>query len=51
MAKKIEYHEGPEALENFKKLAGKIIQTPVEKQEKQPQKAASQKHEPKSDKD
>jgi hypothetical protein len=49
--KKREYREGPEALENFKKLAGKIIQTPVEKQEKQPKKTASQKNEPKSDRD
>jgi hypothetical protein len=37
--KKAEYHEGPEALENFKKLAEKIIQTPVEKQEKEPRKS------------
>jgi hypothetical protein len=49
--KKREFTEGPEALENFKKLAGKIIQTPVQKQEKPPKKTASQTSAQKLDKD
>jgi hypothetical protein len=46
-----EYREGPEALENFKKLAGAILQAPVKKKKKQAKKPASRKNEPKSDKD
>ena len=49
--KKLEYTEGPEALENFKVLATAILQTP-RKEKKQPKKAAaSQETEQKSDKD
>lgn len=48
--KQPEYTEGPEALENFKKLAGAILQSP-KKKKKRPKKAASQENEPKSDKD
>jgi hypothetical protein len=46
-----EYREGPEALENFKKLAGAILQAPTKKKKKQAKKPASRKNEPKSDKD
>lgn len=46
-----EYIEGPEALENFKTLAGAILQPPPQKKKKQTKKSASQKNEPKSDKD
>jgi hypothetical protein len=46
-----EYREGPEALENFKKLAGAILQAPAKKKKKQTKKSASRKNEPKSDKD
>lgn len=48
--KQRECTEGPEALENFKALAGAILQTPVDKK-KQPRKAASKDTEQKSDKD
>jgi hypothetical protein len=48
--KKTEYTEGPEALENFKKLASAILQAPVTKKKKQTKKPASQ-EKPKSDKD
>jgi hypothetical protein len=46
-----EYREGPEALENFKSLATAILQASPKKKKKQPKKTASQKNEPKSDKD
>ena len=49
--KQREYTEGPEALENFKKFAGAILQSQPEKKKKQAKKPASQKNEPKSDKD
>jgi hypothetical protein len=45
-----EYREGPEALEQFKKLAGAILQAPNPKK-KQPKKAASAKKLKKSDRD
>jgi hypothetical protein len=48
--KQTEYHEGPEALEKFKELAGAILQAPAQKQKKQPKKTASQKKPKKSDK-
>jgi hypothetical protein len=48
--KQPEYKEGPEALEDFKKLAGAILQAPAKKK-KQPKKTASRKNERKSDKD
>jgi hypothetical protein len=48
--KQPEYIEGPEATENFKRLAARILQTPANKK-KQPNEAASQESEPKSDKD
>ncbi len=52
--KEPEYIEGPEALENFKALAGAILQAnpkKKKKKKKRPKKAASQENEPKSDKD
>ncbi|HEY6768918.1 MAG TPA: hypothetical protein VI386_29540 [Candidatus Sulfotelmatobacter sp.] len=49
--KQPEYTEGPEALENFKRLATAILQAPAQKQKKQPKKAASLKKPKKSDKD
>ena len=49
--KQPEYIEGPEALENFKKFAGAILQVPVKKKKKQAKKPASQENERKSDKD
>jgi hypothetical protein len=49
--KQPEYTEGPEALENFKKMATVILQAPVEKQKKQPKKAASLVKPKKSDRD
>ncbi len=48
--KQPEYTEGPEALENFKKFAGAILQSSVKKK-KRPKKAASQKKTRKSDSD
>jgi hypothetical protein len=48
---KPEYKEGPEALANFETLATAILQAKPEKKKKQPKKTASQKNEPKSDKD
>lgn len=50
MTRRYEYHEGPKALENFKELAGAILQAPAKKQKKQPKKTASQKRPKKSDK-
>jgi hypothetical protein len=47
---KYEYEEGPKALENFRELAGAILQAPAKKQKKQPKKTASQKKLKKSDK-
>ena len=49
--KQREYTEGPEARENFERLATKILQTEHEKKKKQPKEAASQENEQKSDKD
>ena len=49
--KEPEYREGPEALEEFKKLAGAILQAPAKKQKKQTKKSASGKKPQKSDKD
>jgi len=49
--KQPEYTEGPEALKNFKALAGAILQANPKKKKKQAKKSASQKTEPKSDKD
>ena len=49
--KQREYAEGTQALENFKQLATAILQASVEKQKKQPKKAASQRKPKKSDKD
>jgi hypothetical protein len=49
--KQREYTEGTQALENFKTLATAILQAPVEKQKKQPKKAASQRKPKKSDRD
>jgi hypothetical protein len=48
---KAEYNEGPEALENFKRLATAILQAPVKKKKKQAKKSASEKNPKKSDKD
>jgi len=49
--KQPEYTEGPEALENFKRFAGAILQAPVKKKKKQTKKSASQEKPQKSDKD
>jgi hypothetical protein len=49
--KEPEYREGPEALENFKKLATAILQAPAKKKKKQAKKPASRKSAKKSDKD
>jgi hypothetical protein len=49
--KQPEYREGPEATENFKRLATAILQAPAKKQKKQTKKSASGKKPPKSDKD
>jgi hypothetical protein len=49
--KQKEYTEGPEALANFERFATAILQAPVEKQKKQPKKAASLKKPKKSDRD
>lgn len=50
MVKQIEYTEGPDALENFKKFAGVILQAPTKKK-KQATKPTSQRKPKKSDKD
>jgi hypothetical protein len=47
---KVEYNEGPKALENFKVLATVILQSPATKK-KQPKKTASARKPKKSDKD
>lgn len=44
-----EYNEGPEALEDFKKLAATILQSDPQKQKKQPKKAAPIRKQKKSD--
>jgi hypothetical protein len=49
--KQPEYTEGPQATENFKRLATAILQANPKKKKKQPKKAASQKNGQKSDKD
>jgi hypothetical protein len=46
-----EYHEGPEALKNFERLATAILQAPAQKKKKQTKKSASLKKPKKSDKD
>lgn len=46
--KQPEYREGPEALDNFKKLASTILQASPQKKKKQSKKAASQENDPKS---
>jgi hypothetical protein len=48
--KQREYTEGPEALENFKKFAGAILQAPGKKK-KRPKKAAFERTPKKSDRD
>ena len=50
MATKLEYTDGPKALENFKGLATAILQAPTRKK-KQARKTASQGKPKKSDKD
>jgi hypothetical protein len=50
MAKSVEYTEGPEALENFERLATAILQAPVKKKKKQV-KPASLRKPKKADKD
>jgi hypothetical protein len=49
--KQREYTEGPEALENFKRLAAAILWAPAQKQKRQTKKSASLKKPKKSDKD
>jgi hypothetical protein len=48
---KTEYVEGPEALENFKRLATAILQAPAKKKKRQTKKSASEKKPQKSDRD
>jgi hypothetical protein len=48
---KPEYKEGPEALENFKRLATAILQAPAKKKKRQTKKSASARKPQKSDKD
>jgi len=48
--KQPEYREGPEALENFKRLATAILQAPAKKKKKQT-KSASLRKPKKSDRD
>jgi hypothetical protein len=50
MAKMVEYVEGPQALENFKRLATAILQAPAKKK-KQTRKSASLRKAKKSDRD
>jgi len=50
LMKQPEYTEGPEALDNFKRFAGAILQANPKKK-KQAKKPASKKTSPKSDKD
>jgi hypothetical protein len=49
--KQPEYIEGPEATENFKRLATAILQSPRKKKKKRAAKPASQAKPKKSDKD
>jgi hypothetical protein len=49
--RKMEYLEGPEALENFKRLASAILQAPTKKQKRQTKKPASVRKPKKSDRD
>jgi hypothetical protein len=49
--KQPKYTEGPEALENFKRLATAILQAPVKKKKRQTKKSASVRKPQKSDKD
>jgi hypothetical protein len=49
--KQPEYHEGPQALENFKGLASEIFQAIPKKKQKRTKKSASGKKPKKSDKD
>jgi hypothetical protein len=49
--KEPEYIEGPEALQNFKRLATAILQAPAKKQKGQTKKSAPLKKPKKSDKD
>jgi hypothetical protein len=49
--KQPEYIEGPEATQNFKKLAIAILQAPIQKQKRQTKKSASVRKPKKSDKD
>jgi hypothetical protein len=51
MAKQLEYREGPEALESFKRLATAILQAPAKKQKRQTKKSASLKKPKKSNRD
>ena len=49
--KQPEYREGPEALENFKRLATAILQAPAKKKKRQTKKSASLRKPKKSDRD
>lgn len=49
--KEPEYTEGPEALDNFKRLATAILQAPAKKQKKRTKKSASVGKPKKPDKD
>ena len=49
--KEPEYNEGPGALQKFKSLATAILQAKAKKKKKRAAKPASQKKQPKSDKD
>jgi hypothetical protein len=49
--KQPEYTEGPVALENFKRLATAILQTPAKKKKRQTKKSASVRKPQKSDMD
>jgi len=49
--KQREYTEGPEALENFKRLATAILQAPAKKKKRQTKKSASVRKPKKSDRD
>jgi hypothetical protein len=49
--KQPEYTEGPEALQNFKRLATAILQAPVKKKKRQAKKSGSLRKQKKSDGD
>jgi proline racemase len=49
--KPVEYTEGPEELENFKRLATAILQAPAKKKKRQTKKSASVRKPKKSDRD